>query len=270
MGKFIAKCRKEKELTQEELGSIFNVTGQSVSKWENGITSPDISNLPKLCEVLDISMDELLQYRRFTEAEKNNELNKSQTKKDKLIVDTVKFYEKRAGKKYSKRIAYIVFFCMIIVIAILALYFANNYKSVKIYSLVSLNEGLSFKGKVIFNPNDKLIMISHFEYNDRFFGTEKELKAKKVMVSIQNDNELIISCGNLESSIEEIKPLNEHLNSFVLEYKDSADNKNGLRESDLKGIYIIIKYIDEEDNENELVFDLVTEKEFENSKIFYN
>ena len=58
MGKFIAKCRKEKELTQEELGNLFNISAQSVSKWEKGKSAPDISILPKLCVVLGISLEE--------------------------------------------------------------------------------------------------------------------------------------------------------------------------------------------------------------------
>ena len=38
IGQFISKCRKDKQLTQEQLAELLNVTGKSVSKWENGVS----------------------------------------------------------------------------------------------------------------------------------------------------------------------------------------------------------------------------------------
>ena len=55
--------RKEKGITQEELAAVFSVTPQSVSKWELGISCPDITMLPKLAEYYQVSVDELLGYK---------------------------------------------------------------------------------------------------------------------------------------------------------------------------------------------------------------
>lgn len=55
--------RKEKGLTQEELASIFGVTSQSVSKWELGLSCPDITVLPEIAAYYQISVDELLGYK---------------------------------------------------------------------------------------------------------------------------------------------------------------------------------------------------------------
>ncbi len=52
--------RKKCELTQEELAERCSVTPQAVSKWENAITSPDISLLPRLASIFGITCDELL------------------------------------------------------------------------------------------------------------------------------------------------------------------------------------------------------------------
>jgi len=60
IGSRIAKYRKEKGLTQEELAQHMGVSSQAVSKWENDISCPDISALPKLCKLLGITADELL------------------------------------------------------------------------------------------------------------------------------------------------------------------------------------------------------------------
>ena len=60
LGKRIAALRKEKELKQDMLAEALGVSPQAVSKWENDQTCPDISSLPKLAELLGVSVDELL------------------------------------------------------------------------------------------------------------------------------------------------------------------------------------------------------------------
>lgn len=60
IGNRIAKYRREKGMTQEDLAARLGVSSQAVSKWENDISCPDISLLPQLCKILGISTDELL------------------------------------------------------------------------------------------------------------------------------------------------------------------------------------------------------------------
>ncbi len=57
----ICEFRKERSLTQEQLGVKLGVSGQAVSKWEKGESMPDIMLLPELCNVLGISIDSLLE-----------------------------------------------------------------------------------------------------------------------------------------------------------------------------------------------------------------
>ena len=60
MGKRISDLRKNKGMTQEQLAQQVGVTAQAVSKWENDLSCPDISILPRLAEVLGVTTDELL------------------------------------------------------------------------------------------------------------------------------------------------------------------------------------------------------------------
>ena len=60
LGQRIARLRKEKGLTQEELAVKVDVSAQAVSKWENDISCPDIMLLPKLSAILGVSVDYLL------------------------------------------------------------------------------------------------------------------------------------------------------------------------------------------------------------------
>lgn len=59
IGKFIAECRKDKNLTQEQLAEMLNTTNKSISKWENGNCLPDSSLYQPLCNILGITINEL-------------------------------------------------------------------------------------------------------------------------------------------------------------------------------------------------------------------
>ena len=59
IGKFIQERRKKVKLTQSELAEKMNVTDRAISKWENGVCMPDASNIPLLCEILNITINDL-------------------------------------------------------------------------------------------------------------------------------------------------------------------------------------------------------------------
>ena len=59
-GSKVASLRKEKGMTQLELAQKMGVTDKAVSKWERDLSLPDVSSLPRLAEVLDVSVEELL------------------------------------------------------------------------------------------------------------------------------------------------------------------------------------------------------------------
>ena len=60
LGKRIAMLRRQKGLKQEDLANTLGVSPQAVSKWENDQTCPDISLLPEIAKLLDVSVDVLL------------------------------------------------------------------------------------------------------------------------------------------------------------------------------------------------------------------
>ena len=60
IGNRIAKFRKEKGLTQEDLAGKLGISSQAVSKWETDVSCPDISLLPQLSALLSVTTDELL------------------------------------------------------------------------------------------------------------------------------------------------------------------------------------------------------------------
>lgn len=59
-GKIIKKLRRSREMTQEELAELLSVSPQAVSRWENDVAMPDISMIPIICNIFEITSDELL------------------------------------------------------------------------------------------------------------------------------------------------------------------------------------------------------------------
>ena len=74
IGKFIADCRKKVNLTQMQLAEKLGITDKAVSKWERGIAMPDTSIMLELCDILHISVNELLCGEKIS-MENNNQKN---------------------------------------------------------------------------------------------------------------------------------------------------------------------------------------------------
>ena len=77
IGKFITECRKKVNLTQMQLAEKLGITDKAVSKWERGISMPDSSIMLELCDVLSISVNDLLCGEVITMDNYNKELEKN-------------------------------------------------------------------------------------------------------------------------------------------------------------------------------------------------
>ena len=99
IGKFIAECRKNQNLTQLQLAEKLNITDRAVSKWERGKSMPDSSIMLELCEVLKISVNDLLSGEVISmdnyskELEKNlMEMVKAKEQSDKRLLTMEMFF----------------------------------------------------------------------------------------------------------------------------------------------------------------------------------
>ena len=93
IGKFIAECRKKNNLTQMQLAEMLNITDRAVSKWETGKSLPDSSIMLELCQILNISVNDLLSGEVVSMENYNNELEskliemvKEKERKDKQML----------------------------------------------------------------------------------------------------------------------------------------------------------------------------------------
>ena len=114
IGKFIATLRKEKNLTQQELGNKLFVTDKAVSKWERGLSLPDISLLNNLAKVLDVEVIDILDGKKGTTRKIN-------------VEEEMKKIEAKFKKQNQKRIKKIILCITILIFIIICLIFKNTY-----------------------------------------------------------------------------------------------------------------------------------------------
>ena len=88
IGKFIAECRRLQGLTQAQLAEKLNITDRAVSKWETGRSLPDAALMLALCEILGISVNELLNGERVT-------MENKQEKNEQILLEMAKEIERK-------------------------------------------------------------------------------------------------------------------------------------------------------------------------------
>ncbi len=111
IGKFIKELRTEKKMTQADLAEKLGVSNRAVSKWENGLNMPDVSLLRPICEIFDITINELLSAEKIEDEKKAEKLEEDYI----CAVDSkIKLQNDVAGYLILKLLA---FFCFFIVFA---------------------------------------------------------------------------------------------------------------------------------------------------------
>ena len=147
IGKFIATLRKEKNLTQQELGNKLFVTDKAISKWERGLSLPDISLLNQLAKVLDVEVVDILDGRKGSTRKINIEEE----------MENIKDNFKKQNKKKTKRI---ILYMIGLVFIILYLIFRNVYLGFEIknvhYSHSNRNVNIGIpKASFMIKNNDR-------------------------------------------------------------------------------------------------------------------
>lgn len=140
IGKFIAACRKDKNLTQEQLAEKLYITDRAVSKWERGLSLPDASIMLELCSILDITVNELLIGEKMS-------MNDYKEKNEELLLELA-----RQDEIKNRRIFNLTFLSSLICVLC--------YLGVCIISAVAFGEGTLFG--VIMVVSTFLFVLSMF------------------------------------------------------------------------------------------------------------
>jgi len=128
IGKFIAECRKKANLTQMQLAEKLGITDKAISKWERGMAMPDTSIMLELCDILCISVNELLSGEKIN-MENNNRKNEL------LLLDMAKELEKKDKTIWSSMWV-IMIVSMIALLA--AIFFARFFIPEGVWQLITV------------------------------------------------------------------------------------------------------------------------------------
>lgn len=223
IGKFILKCRKEKDITQQELADKLGITDRAVSHWENGRSLPDVLLYKDLCNILGISIEELI----------NGEKDNSNKAKEKAIISVV--HEKNRIKNNSKKI--IVSLITIFVLIIILFVFINNKSKINLVSDSDYlyDEVIDFIRSREFEINDdaKNKDFNVF-YSYHGFGIEKDNEYKYVYMWVVNESYYIEEYGGLASSSGSSIPVKAIFKNDILESviypKDGNEYDSSIKE----------------------------------------
>ncbi len=130
IGKFIATCRKEQNLTQEQLAEKLGITYKAVSKWECGKGLPDASIMIELCKILKITVNDLLSGEKIDKKEYQEKLEKN-------IINTIDYSNKKISEK-NKLIYEIIMFIGLGLIFIAFTIYPTDSSWGSIHSIIGL------------------------------------------------------------------------------------------------------------------------------------
>ena len=157
IGKFIAKCRRKKDMTQRELAEKLNVSDRTVGNWENGRNMPDLSLFKPLCDELDISVNDLLSGEKVTQQTYQKKLEEN-------IINTIDYTNKKIKNRNNYIGLILITFGILILITAIAI-FPSESSWGSVYSvlgvIVSL-VGVTQFTKRLNQPKKLIVNVSYF------------------------------------------------------------------------------------------------------------
>ena len=256
IGKFISELRKEKELTQEQLASKIGITKNAVSKWERGISMMDVSLLQPVCDILDISIVELLNGERI-----NHDDIKSKT--DDTIKNTINYSKNKIKKNRLLNVAGTVLVIFLIVIGTFFGYKVNLLNKYTLNKPNNINEVVSglknMKEIKVYKrtlPDDEYLILDNFKIKNDFEDYEfaehniNNIKNYYQLKKSENGNNFYVIFGphDGENNIQMIDIFADDVSIFGAEEDislkfNSADRKYFLLKNDINNDIDFYKYV---------------------------
>ena len=115
IGKFIASCRKQKNITQQELAEKLGVSDRTIGNWENGRNMPDLSLFKPLCKELDISLNDFLSGEVVSKGEYQERLEEN-------IINTIDYTSKKIKDRNHLIGLILIIFGVLIAVSAVAIF----------------------------------------------------------------------------------------------------------------------------------------------------
>lgn len=185
LGRVISTARKQKNLSQKELGDLLNVSNKAVSKWENGEATPRPETLIKLCDILELNKTEVLGFEQKYDSKEIDSL-KSENSELKNQIESI-------NKKQKKALKYIFVVAICFVIFVVAVSFLIS----KNPSQNSNIDDISQNGtKIVFADNEFIPIYKELEFtlNHEFNFSACEQKYATYITKDGKKKKVLIYC----------------------------------------------------------------------------
>lgn len=222
-GKTLAKLRKERKLTQQELADLLHVTNKTISKWETNTTAPDIDTLKRISQVLKVPVDVLLGNSKLTVTDSHN---KHKLTKKKLILLLALLF------------ASLFFFYYMI---------TNFILNTKSYSLISGDDRFTVEGNITVERKCYYLSLTIKGVNDELF---EDRMINNAQYSVIIDDKIIYSYGDISTltALTENYSLSKYISKIFINNNDKKlKNLKSVLEN---GLILQIKYIDKNNETN--------------------
>lgn len=224
-GNLIKELRKKKNITQKELGEILHITDKAISKWERGLSIPDVTMLNKLADVFEISVEELINGEIGNEKEVNIE----------------KVFEDSKKSKLKRNIITGIIITIILILAVIFALTIGEEKEINYDTDPDFMENLSVIGNRIAEPDRIVYRNENGEYVEFEKDTEEYKKIEAIIGNsiktfkeygqpvTQEELDEIHSKSFVEFDYDTISknyciPLNKEDNSVVIKLADTGGN----------------------------------------------
>ena len=222
-GKTLAKLRKERKLTQQELADLLHVTNKTISKWETNTTAPDIDTLKRISQVLKVPVDVLLGNSKLTVTDSHN---KHKLTKKKLIL-----------------------LLSLLLVSLFFIYYmiTNFILNTKSYSLISGDERFTIAGNITVEKDSYYISLVVRGVNNELF---EDKIINNAQYSIIVNNKIIYSNGDISTltALTENIYLSKYISKISVNHTDKK--KENLKSIFENGVILQIKYIDKKNEKN--------------------
>lgn len=255
IGKFIAELRKDKCLTQAELGDRVGVTGKAVSRWERGLSIPDVSIINQVSNVLGITTTELLNGEKIDLINQNT-LNKISENNADLN-----------RNKFKRILIILIIIILILCLGLLLLFYINNYNNCQLYSISSTNEDFMIIGILNITNRKNTLIIGKLNYLGTTITDIYAIEYKLIY-----GNTVYFKNGNIETFLYDKHSnklnINEYLSNFTI-YLDDFDAKMHFNNILIDNLSIEFNYVGHNGKIYKYTIPLKLKKEFSNSKFIY-
>jgi len=237
IGKFLQQLRIEKGYSQEKVAQMLYVTRQVISKWERGKSIPSNNLILPICELYQVSANEIFA------GEKNTLENKG--KIENIAIDILKDGQKRK----NKIIVYFSFIIVVLLFLFFSYYFISTYNKMKVYVFSGKSENFSIENGILMISNEQI----YFDLGS--FVNQNNIKFERIEIYyLKNDErKLIVREHTDKILINDYNGYNQYFN-----FNDMDDIVNNM--------YVEVTYNEFKINEN---IKINMEERYSNKNLFF-